>query len=320
MIENSVTIVIPVKNGMPMLGEVLDGIDAQDYNHPVEVVGIDSGSSDGSDALIDARGHKLIRIPPAEFGHGRTRNLGVESSRAQYLVFLTQDAVPADPNWLDELVRPMRDDANVAGVFSRHQAHENADPFTAWELDTHFEGLKDFPLCELNEPERYWQDQSLRQIYHYFSNNSSAIRRAVWKKHPLPDVQFAEDQIWAKTIIEAGYKKAYAPNSLISHSHSFGPFETLRRAYDESRAFRKLFGYELGGDWSQVCGSALYLIARDMKLAFHHGWFTSHPLKSISRIFESMAKPVGHRLGSRDRLPKRLQNRISRDEWIKSTT
>ena len=42
-------------------------------------------------------------------------------------------------------------------------------------------------------------------------------------KISFPDVSFAEDQIWAKTIIEAGFKKAFARNSLVKHSHGFGP-------------------------------------------------------------------------------------------------
>ncbi len=55
---------------------------------------IDSGSPDGSVAIARAAGVDVLEIPPAEFGHGRTRNLGAERTRAGIVAFLTQDATP----------------------------------------------------------------------------------------------------------------------------------------------------------------------------------------------------------------------------------
>ena len=84
MKENSVTIIIPVKNGLPLFRDVLDGIKAQVYDGEVEVLCIDSGSKDGSDALVENYGHRLMRIEPKEFGHGRTRNFAAQQSRSQF--------------------------------------------------------------------------------------------------------------------------------------------------------------------------------------------------------------------------------------------
>lgn len=318
MIENSVSIIIPVKNGMPHLKQVLAAIDMQEYDSAIDVICIDSGSKDGSLDCIAAHDATLIQIAPQDFGHGRTRNFAATQSRAQYLVFLTHDAIPDNPNWLSELIHPMREDANVAGVFSRHIAHHGADPFTKWELAETFDALRSYPVIELDDPQSYYADQSLRQIYHFFSDNASALRRSVWKKFPLPNVQFAEDQIWAKSIIEAGYKKAYAHASVIRHSHSFGPFETLRRSYDESRAFRKLFGYRLITSPGMLFQSILFLMHRDLGNALRHGWIFSHPAKTLSRVFESIAKPLGHYLGAIPKLSARWQSRLSRDSWIRS--
>ena len=318
MIENSVSIIIPVKNGMPHLRSVFTAIAMQEYDGPVDVTCIDSGSKDGSLKVITNNGADLIQISPQDFGHGRTRNFAAQKSRAQYLVFLTQDAIPNDPNWLAELIRPMREDANIAGVFSRHIAHENADPFTRWELEETFSELSKYPVVELSDAQTYYADQSMRQTYHFFSDNSSAIRRSVWKKFPLPDVQFAEDQIWAKTIIEAGYKKAYAHASVVRHSHSFGPYEALRRSFDESHAFRNLFDYRLITTKYALFQSIIYLLRRDLKNALRNGWCFSHPLKTTSRIFESITKPLGHYLGARQTLSSKWQSRLSRDNWIRS--
>ena len=320
MIRNSVSIVIPIKNGMNYLPQVFQALETLDYDSSFEVLCIDSGSRDGSIELVRDYGYTLLEIKPEEFGHGRTRNFGASQSQSEFIVFLTHDAIPAHAQWLSELIRPMRDDARVAGVFSRHRAHYGADPFTCHELDQGFENLKPFPVVEIDDPARYRDDILLRQIYHFFSDNSSALRRSVWETHPLPEVDFAEDQIWANTILEAGFKKAYAHNSVIRHSHAFGPYETMRRSFDESRAFRKLFGYQLCKSRQELFKSAIYLIRRDMGLAIRNGWAFKHPWITLSRLGQAVTKPLGHYLGARAEMSQGWQDHLSRDQWVKQTT
>lgn len=315
--NGSVSIIVPLKNGLPYFAEVCNQITKQNYSAPFEVICIDSGSTDGSDVLAEEHGFRLYRIAPSDFGHGKTRNYATSLSKADFVAFLTHDAIPHDKHWLTNLIQPMLDDGGVAGVFSRHLAHEDADPFTAWELGAHFDGLARHPIVEITDRERYDQDQRLQQLYHFYSDNASAMPRRIWLQYPYPDVQFAEDQIWAKTIVEAGYRKAFALDSLIRHSHSFGPIETLQRSFDESRAFRKLFGYRLSSDVRSVLRSAVYLVSRDMQLAFSNGWWKTHPKKTISRAFEGLMRPLGHYLGARENLPGPVTRQLSRDEWIR---
>jgi len=316
--DGSATIIIPVKNGLPHFAEVCEEIVRQIYDAPVSVLCIDSGSTDGSDTIARAHGFRVERIAAASFGHGRTRNFGASLAHSEFLVFLTHDAIPRDEFWLRELLRPLREDSDVAGAFSRHEAHVDADPFIAWELEQHFDGLAGFPVVQITDRARYDADVGLRQVFHYFSDNASALRRSVWQVHPFPDVQFAEDQIWAKTIVEAGFKKAFAASSVVRHSHTFGPYETLRRSFDESRAFRKLFGYVLCPSPAHALASGAYLASRDLRNAWRKGWWKTHPLKTLSRLLESYARPLGHYLGARNHLPAILQTRLSRDEWIRN--
>lgn len=315
--QNSVSVLIPLKNGFPYFKDVCEALSKQVYDASFEVICVDSGSTDGSDAFAEKAGHRVLRIPSSEFGHGRTRNFAASHSNAEFLCFLTHDAVPADENWLSELVRPMRADPRVAGVFSRHIAQDDADPFIAWELEQHFKGLAAFPIVEITDRSAYDADVGMQQIFHFYSDNASAMPRSIWQEHPYPDVQFAEDQIWAKRIVEAGYRKAFAENSVVKHSHSFGPIETLQRSFDEARAFRKLFGYVLSPTLKSSLRSSVYLAKRDMRQALSNGWWRSHPLKTVSRLFESITRPLGHYLGARENLPPWVLARISRDDWIR---
>ncbi|HEX3392098.1 MAG TPA: glycosyltransferase family A protein, partial [Solirubrobacteraceae bacterium] len=94
---SEVSVVIPVKDGERYLPELLDALARE---APDEVLVIDSGSSDRSLEIVAAAGVRLVTIEPDEFGHGRTRNLGMELTGSELVCFLTQDATPC-PGWLD---------------------------------------------------------------------------------------------------------------------------------------------------------------------------------------------------------------------------
>ncbi len=78
----------------------------------------------------------------------------------------------------------------------------------------------------------------------WFSNTSSCIRREVWEKISLSDGRFAEDQDWAKRVLEAGYKTVYVPDSIVIHSHHYSPVKNFRRHFEHAKAMKEIFGKE----------------------------------------------------------------------------
>ena len=130
-----ISVVIPVKDGGADLVRCLDAIARQQVDDEVEVVIVDSGSTDGSVEIARARGARVHEIPPEEFNHGRTRNLGAELANGDVLVFTSQDAFAADERWLSRLVAPLRSGRTVAGVYGRQLPHEDATPPERYFLD-----------------------------------------------------------------------------------------------------------------------------------------------------------------------------------------
>lgn len=174
------SVLIPVKNGGALLGQVLDAVLAQQAPWPFEVIVMDSGSADGSPELVRARGVRLESIPPAEFGHGRTRNALAALSRGDFLVFITQDAMPAHDRWLASLVAGCDAAPDVAGAFGPHLAYPQARHVTQRELREHFAGFGSaLSVVRLDDPERFARDPGYRQWLHFFSNNNSCLRRSV---------------------------------------------------------------------------------------------------------------------------------------------
>ena len=311
------SVIIPTKNPGPAFARVLDAVCSQETEWPYEVIVIDSGSSDGTVEMARARdGVAVIQIPPAEYGHGRTRNLAISKARGEFCALITHDALPVGRNWLREIVAALEADPAIAGAFGPHLAYPEHSVFTKRDLEQHFDSFANMPLVVSRDldPERYANDLGWRQLLHFYSDNNSCLRRKAWDQIPYPDVDFAEDQIWALKVIEAGWKKAFAPNAAVFHSHEYGVFDHLRRAFDESHAFFRLFGYRLGGGFREAFKSACALAQADWRWGRAHDVPTGH---IVRRMAVNAATVIGHSLGSRGTwLPERIKIFLSRDKKL----
>lgn len=319
MIEIRASVLIPVKNGGTLLGDVLDAVLAQEAPWPFEVIVMDSGSTDDSVELARQRGVRVETIPSAEFGHGRTRNRLASMAAGDFLVYITQDAIPASTHWLLNLVQGCDIGPEVAGAFGPHRAHIHARHVTHCELAQHFSGFGEkLSVVRLEDRIRFENDPGYRQWLHFFSNNNSCLRRSVWEVLPFPDVAFAEDQTWALQAIEAGYGKAFVPDAVVYHSHDFGIWETLQRNFDESRSFQRYFGYRLQNSVLRAVRDGVYLARRDLRwlrAGGVRGW--SLFKNAVYMAFIELARVSGQYLGTQhDRLPMWLLHSVSRDEKL----
>lgn len=105
----SVTVVIPCLDGEAYLGETLRAVQGQ-WRQPAEVIVVDDGSRDGSVAVAEAAGARVLRTAGRQ-GPGVARNVGVEAARTPFVAF-----VDADDTWTpDHLER-------LVGLLERHPA------------------------------------------------------------------------------------------------------------------------------------------------------------------------------------------------------
>lgn len=315
-----VSVVIPVKNGGELFARVLKAVTAQETPWPFEILVIDSGSTDASQEVACSLQARLHVIDPEEFGHGRTRNLGAQLTCGEYLVYITQDALPASCDWLRKLVEPLEHDTRIAGAFGRHLPYPDCNPVTAREIEAHFSGFgAETNVFWIDDWERYRSDVGYRQFLHFFSNNNACLRRRVWQAIPFPEVDFAEDQLWAKEVLEAGWSKAYVPSACVFHSHDFNALETFRRAFDEARALKKYFGYELVPSLDACLYQWLKFTMRDwswvaqarLSSAKRWQWYVRVPTRALARL-------SGFWLGGVENLPPWIEQRLSRDQALKS--
>ena len=243
------SIIIPTKNGGVIYQKVLKKVLAQQSDFIFEIIIIDSGSTDGSIEYTKSMATKyrniiIKEIKSFEFGHGKTRNYGASIANGEFLVFITQDALPYDNYWLYEIIKPFSISDDIVGVFGKHLPYEDCDIFEKNNLKIHFDNFGQGTIIyRMDDKERYENDDGYRHLLCFYSDNSSAMRKSIWKKIPYDNVDFAEDQLWAKKIIEQGYSKAYTSKAIVYHSHNYSFKEMMMRSYDDHKGLFEIYGY-----------------------------------------------------------------------------
>lgn len=235
------TIVIPTLNAGASFTDVLTSCEGQQAGGDVEVLVIDSGSTDGTDERALRHGARLHRIPNSEFGHGRTRNLGAHLSDAEFVVFLTQDATPADDRWLASLLAPFWLSERIAATYARQAPRGDCRPTARRDITSTFARLGPTEGVVVHGPGFTSGDEPTFERA-FLSNVSSAVRRSVLAQVPFRDVAYAEDRALAADLHEAGWLTAYAPTAVVLHSHDYALGEYFLRMVDEFSGLRDAVG------------------------------------------------------------------------------
>jgi rhamnosyltransferase len=287
-----------VKDGGADLVRCLDAIGRQVVDDTVEVVVIDSGSTDSSVEVAHSHGARVHEIPASEFGHGRTRNLGASLAAGETLVFTSQDAFAADEHWLARLVQPLGRE-RVAGAYGRQLPHDDASPPERYFLD--------FLYGPTSRVQRLEGDREPSFEQTLFSNVSSAMTRATWEEFPFAgDLIMSEDQEWSRRVLRAGYALAYVADAAVHHSHSYSIAAAFKRFFDSGVSAER--SYAAGGDGSALRRAGVRYAKGEVSWLWETGQRRWIP---YSAAYE-LAKFAGMQLGRRHkRLPRSLRRRFS---------
>ncbi|MDD7371507.1 MAG: glycosyltransferase family 2 protein [Blautia sp.] len=296
-----VSIVIPTKNAGSLFDEVLKMVFSQKTEYEYEVICVDSGSKDGTLDVIHKYPCKLYEIPASEFGHGKTRNYGASKGSGTYIVFITQDALPASDTWLQNFIDAMKMDPEVVGGFGIHYPYPDCNFIDKRDLEGHFKGFGETnTIFHLDDPERYEREEGYRHVLAFFSDNNSCVRRDVFEKYPYPDVNFAEDQIWARKMIEMGYKKVYCPYAPVYHSHNFKLGTYFARYYDEYKGIYEIHQYMMVQRWKQLPRLLLRQVRGDCVYIRHQPVSKKTKIQwAFYSLFRNIARFWGGTLGGK---------------------
>lgn len=261
-----VSIFFPLLNGISdHFKETLDAVRKQKVDFLLEIIAIDSGSTDGTVEFLKKQPDiRFSQIPNSEFSHGGTRQRGAEMAKGEFVAFLVQDATPVDENWLEKLVRNF-DDPEVVGVCSRVIPRKDAHILKKIEVNNDLSGRMERIEAKIENKDDFEKltFPEKRSNYYFFNDVSSAVRRVYILKNPLPSINFAEDVEFAKKALENGKKIIFEPDAIVRHSHEYEIVKTYRRNLVDSQYHRDNLGIKNVPTLKNVFQNVAKLIRRD---------------------------------------------------------
>jgi rhamnosyltransferase len=255
-----VSILIPTLDGASDLDRLLPALARQRVEGGVELRAIDSSSADGTAERLRRAGASVEVIPRADFRHGATRNALAQGARGEFLLFLSQDALPDGDLFIATLLAAFERDPRLAGATARVLPHDDDDPLTARTVlgapearaHTHVLG-----------PE---SDDEPR-----FNNVAGMVRASVFREVPFPDVSFGEDFVWATQLIARGWRVAFVAEAVVRHAHRYGPRAAFERYRTDARFHREELGHVVRPSVLSAARGLLFELREDLRyMRAHH--------------------------------------------------
>jgi rhamnosyltransferase len=235
----ALSVLLLTKDGLSDLQRLLPALYQQRDIGSLEVIAVDSGSTDGSIELLQSYPLRLERIPSDAFHHARTRNFAAGFANGEILVFLSQDAVPASERWLNNMVGNF-DDPKVGAVYGRQIPKPGSCVERQDTLDIVYGAHK-----IVKDPAHR---NGLGYRFYHFSDANGAIRRSVWEATRFPeDLKVFEDMGIAKRILDSGWKIVYEPEAAVFHSHDHSTMGLFKRYFDIGYTLKRLKIWEAPG-------------------------------------------------------------------------
>lgn len=226
-----VSIVIRCYNEEQHIGRLLTGI-IQQTVQDVEIVVVDSGSTDATVSIASRYPVQVVSITPEEFSFGRSLNLGCREANGEFIAIASAHVYPVYRDWLEKLLAPFVE-PQIALVYGKQRGDETT------KYSEHQIFARWFP-----------DGSNLRQDHPFCNNANAAIRRSVWEQLPYDEALTGlEDLLWANRAMALGHGIGYAADAEIVHVHSETPRRICNRYRREAIAMKRIFPHERFTPW-----------------------------------------------------------------------
>lgn len=214
------SIVVRAYNEEKHIDRLLTGI-MQQTVQPVEIILVDSGSTDDTVIIASKYPVRVVSIQPDEFTFGRSLNYGIRQAQSEFVVIASAHVYPVYPNWLEELLRPF-EDPQIALVYGKQRGNATT------KFSEHMQFAKMFP-----------EESIPRQKRPFCNNANAAIRRTLWEQRQYDeDLAGLEDLEWASWASLQGYYLAYSSEAEVIHVHQETPQQIYNRFRREAMALK----------------------------------------------------------------------------------
>ena len=169
---------------------------------------------------------EIHHLAKPEFDHGGTRAQAAELSDADVMIFMTQDAMPADRELLAELLKALEQDENIAAAYARQL------PNAECSFVERYTRAFNYPDRSVVKTKKDMDQYGIKTFF--CSNVCAAYKKDIYQKQGgfVRRTIFNEDMIYAGGLIQAGYGIAYAAEAKVIHSHNYNCMQQFHRNFD----------------------------------------------------------------------------------------
>lgn len=278
-----ISIICPIYNGEGYIRALDKSLKKQKNVAIKEIVYLLTKSKDKSEDILKEISAKYNIIEPKEFSHSLTREKAAFKAEGDIIVFITQDVVIKDENWLYNLTKDISQ-GNCEAAFSRQICDNSTiEKYTR---------QKNYP-----KESRIVSKADLKTLgimTYFYSDASSAIKKDVFIKLNGYDGKVLltnEDMYIAYKIINNGYRIKYCADSEVIHSHAY-TYKSLMKRYFDQGVFLKQHDYIASSGAGEGAINLLKFVIKN-----------SIKEKNIRVIFDIIpnfgARFIGNKLGQR---------------------
>ena len=250
--EPTCSVVIRAFNEEKHIGRLLAGL-LQQTVKDIEIILVDSGSTDATVAIASRYPVKVVMIDPGDFTFGRSLNVGAAQAHGNYIVIASAHVYPVYPDWIEELLRPFSD-PEIALVYGKQRGNAS----TKFSEQQYFAKL--YPTVS-----------TPRQEHPICNNANAAIRRELWQRRPYDEeLPGLEDLEWATWAVSQGYALSYSAEAEVIHVHDERLHEIYNRFRREALAIKRIRPSEEFGLWD-LCRLYLANVLSDVGNAIRAG-------------------------------------------------
>ncbi len=285
MNKQTVDVCIPVYKPEPAFGTLLKRLAEQDY--PIENLWIINTEEQYWDVSYEKNFPRMHvkHITREEFNHGGTRRFLAEQSSSDLMLFMTQDAMPADRHLVGKLAESFKN-SGVKAAYARQLPRKDCRLLERYTRNFNYpdrsriKGQEDLPEMGIKT---------------FFCSNVCAMyeKQTYLELGGFPErTLFNEDMIYAGRLVQAGYRICYQAEARVIHSHNYSNRQQFHRNFD--LAVSQAEYPEIFAAWPSE-GEGMKLVKASTLYVCRKG----KPWLVFSLFMSSASKYAGYFLGKR---------------------
>lgn len=232
-----VSVVIPTYNGEDDIYQLLNALKSQKGIENIEIIVVDSESNDRTLEICKEYKVNIIEIAQTEFSHSYARNLGASNANGDYIIFMTQDALPSNEYWIYNMLTPIIKH-DIVAVSCIEKPKENCELAYRVESENFAKYLGAYNTDRIGYLPKKQNYETMR-INGQLNDVSCIIIKSIFDQFKYVG-DYAEDLDMGVRLIRAGYKVALLSSEKVIHSHNRSCGYYLKRSMVDSKNLKKI--------------------------------------------------------------------------------